>query len=69
MRNYRDYFLSTQPKAEPMQYRITLSVETTGEPFMYHLTANYSEVAALIKRYSRHQGVTVDLTKEDYAHA
>lgn len=44
-------------------YRITLSVEQTGEPFMYHNTERYSEAADLVKRYSAMEGVKVAIEK------
>ena len=64
MTNYRDYFLSASPKERSMTcYRITLSVERTGEAFMYHNTERYNEAADLVKRYSAMEGVKVAVEK------
>jgi len=68
MPNYRDYFLSAPRKEAPMAcYRITLSVEQTGEAFMYHNTERYNEAAKLVKRYSAMDGIKVAVEKVSHA--
>lgn len=66
MTNYRDYFLGSPPtttEAYMNGYRITLSVERTGEIFMYHTAKRYEEAARLVRSYSKMDGVKVGVDK------
>ena len=47
-----------------MTYRLTLSVAKTGVAFMYHSTKKYEEALSLIEKYSKYDGVTVEMQKE-----
>ena len=50
-----------------MTYRITLSVTSTGEVFMYHSTPKHNEALSLLDSYSKHPNITAKMEKVAYA--